>query len=169
MDTPLEKKETMPVEQTAPPVKAGILARIKSDKNFWMFMLIVVFGFFLAAAVFAFFINPRKKSPIRAKNTPPLAAPAVKTEKPASSVPATPIVSAAAPAAPVSSSFSGENEGVPSMLLTGILYSEEGSLALIDGKVVSEGGSINGATVTRIGSDEVELTYEGQAIVLRSR
>ncbi|MFB3919436.1 MAG: general secretion pathway protein GspB [Candidatus Velamenicoccus archaeovorus] len=58
---------------------------------------------------------------------------------------------------------------MPTLSLSGILYSDAESLALINGKVVPEGGTVDGAKVEKISSDEVELSFEGQKIVLRSR
>jgi hypothetical protein len=42
-------------------------------------------------------------------------------------------------------------------------------LALINGRVVPEGGMVDGAKIEKISSDEVELSFEGQKIILRSR
>jgi hypothetical protein len=46
-------------------------------------------------------------------------------------------------------------------IVTGIIYSEENPLAVIDGKVIHEGQSIGGAKVVKINQDSVELEYAG--------
>ncbi|MFA5038765.1 MAG: hypothetical protein WC732_03705 [Candidatus Omnitrophota bacterium] len=164
METPLEKNEQE--KPGAEPVAAAagktFLARMRTDRTVWMFVILAVFGFFLAAAIFAF-VAGRKKQPAAVK--PPASKPVAKSNAavPAPPKPAPVVSSASAPEVPV---YAGTP---PALVLSGILFSEEGSLALIDGKVVPEGGTVAGATVERIGSDEVELSYEGQTFILRSR
>lgn len=51
-------------------------------------------------------------------------------------------------------------------LLTGVFFSENEGYALINNRILKEGDKINGATVTRIGLDEVELEFEGSNIKL---
>ncbi len=55
--------------------------------------------------------------------------------------------------------------------LNGIVQGGSGkSLALINGQVVEEGGSVSGAQVTRVASDQVELeTENGQSRTLKFR
>ncbi len=58
---------------------------------------------------------------------------------------------------------------LPALTLGGILYSEgEGSVALINGKIVPEGGVVKGVTVIRVMSDKVELEFDGRRIFMRS-
>ncbi|HAJ56210.1 MAG TPA: hypothetical protein DCL35_00380 [Candidatus Omnitrophica bacterium] len=58
---------------------------------------------------------------------------------------------------------------VPVLTLSGILFGEQGSLALINGRVVREGGLIEGARLDKVSSDRVELSFEGKKIILRSK
>jgi len=46
--------------------------------------------------------------------------------------------------------------------VTGILYTIENSSALIDGQIVKEGDTINGATVVKIYRTEVEFRKNGR-------
>ena len=58
---------------------------------------------------------------------------------------------------------------MPALALGGILYSDkEGSVALIDGKVVPEGGMVKGVKVVRILPDKVELEFDDRRIFMRS-
>jgi hypothetical protein len=53
--------------------------------------------------------------------------------------------------------------------LTAILYSEEKSSAIINGKIVKEGDTINGAKVVKIHADGVELERDGVKWTQRAR
>lgn len=58
---------------------------------------------------------------------------------------------------------------MPALTLAGILYSEgEGNVALINGKIVPEGGVVKGVKVVRILPDKVELEFDGRRIFMRS-
>jgi len=58
---------------------------------------------------------------------------------------------------------------MPKLLLGGIIYSEnEGSAALINGRVVPEGGTVKGVKVVRVLQDKVELEFDGRRIFMRS-
>lgn len=59
---------------------------------------------------------------------------------------------------------------LPSLTLTGIMYSGEGSdnFVILNGKVLTEGTVISGAKVEKIGPDKVELSFDGRTIILRS-
>ncbi|MEK7849560.1 MAG: hypothetical protein AAB213_01875 [Candidatus Omnitrophota bacterium] len=118
----------------------------------------VVFGFGLAAAGFAFFsksvtkTNPPKQSPKTAvlpQAIVEVVTPAVinRTEK--------------TPAEP--------EKPLPILTLSGILFGESGSFALINGRVIPEGGKVDGAVVDKISPDRVELSFEGKKITLKSR
>jgi hypothetical protein len=154
-----EQKETEVLKQVRPHGNAGMFwARLMSHKSLWLFVIVAVFGFFLAAALFAFFSGSKKIPKTPAISAAPAvvvpAAPvAAVIETPASEVPVEP-----ANAIPL-----------PALSLSGILYSEHERLALINGKVIPEGGTVEGVKVEKIGTDEVELSFEGQKITLRSR
>ncbi|MDD5018863.1 MAG: general secretion pathway protein GspB [Candidatus Omnitrophica bacterium] len=145
-------------QQTPPKADARMfLARLKTDKSLWLVVIVAVFGFFLAAALFAFFSGGKKTPKVPAAPLPPpVAAPAVPA-------PVVEVLKTSVPAEPASAL------PIPSLSLSGILYSDNERLALINGKVVPEGGTVDGVRVEKIGSDEVELSFEGQKIILRSR
>lgn len=56
----------------------------------------------------------------------------------------------------------------PDLVLNGVFVSEQESYALINNRIVRKGEQIEGATVVRIGMDEVELDFEGSPIKLFS-
>jgi len=58
---------------------------------------------------------------------------------------------------------------LPALTLGGIIYSEtEKSVALINGKIVSEGEMVKGVKLVRVLPDKVELEFEGRRIFMRS-
>lgn len=59
---------------------------------------------------------------------------------------------------------------MPSINLSGIIFDEQkGGLALINGKIVKEGYTIDGIKLERVYSDKVEMSFEGKKFILRSR
>ncbi|MBI5872907.1 MAG: general secretion pathway protein GspB [Candidatus Omnitrophica bacterium] len=62
-----------------------------------------------------------------------------------------------------------EEKPIPLLTLSGILYGENGSLALINGRVVREGAMIEGARLEKVSADRAELSFEGQKIILRAK
>ena len=62
-----------------------------------------------------------------------------------------------------------EEKPIPSLALSGILFGAEGSIALINGRIVREGGDVEGARLIKISEDRVELVFQGQKIILRSK
>jgi len=118
----------------------------------------VVFGFGLAAAGFAFF------SKSFTKTNPP------KQPTKTAVLPQT-IVEVITPAAvDTAEKMPAEPEKpLPTLTLSGILFGESGSFALINGRVIPEGGKVDGAVVDKISTDRVELSFEGKKITLKSR
>ncbi len=58
---------------------------------------------------------------------------------------------------------------LPALNLSGILFSPKGSsCALINGKIVPEGSSIQGVVVEKVLRDKVELSFEGRKFTMRS-
>ncbi len=156
-----QKETPLPLKQEILAVPKGLLPHLKTDRTLWFIVVFGVCGFFLAAALFAFF-SGSKKTP-KFPNPQPVAA---VVPAPAA---ATPVVVVEAPKPQASPEGSTTPSAVPTLSLSGILYSDAESLALINGRVVPEGGTVDGAKVEKISSDEVELSFEGQKIVLRSR
>lgn len=57
----------------------------------------------------------------------------------------------------------------PSLTLSGIIFDETGSLALINGKVVKEGSLVDGVKLEKVYADKVELSFEGKKFFLKAR
>ena len=118
---------------------------------------IVVVGFTLAGLLFSFFAKGIAKKSEPKKN------PAAEAAKPKTVIEAK---SEEAVQAPIMTEPPKE---LPSLNLGGILFSPTGgSYALINGKVVLEGGQIQGVTVTKVMKDKVELMFEGRKFTMRS-
>lgn len=115
----------------------------------------VFLGFVAAAVLFAYF----------SKSAQPKVAPA--------QVPAAPVTIMEVVPAPVTETapenIPAEDRPVPVLTLSGILFGPEGSLALINGRIVREGGMVDGAKLEKISSDRVELSFDGQKVILRSK
>lgn len=121
-----------------------------------LFFVLSGVGFVLSAVVFALLSQAPPKKPFPAASVAPAAE--TKAAAPASVVPA-----------PRKAVVPKEKKQPPSLSLSGILYSPQGSMALINGRVIPEGGLIEGARVEKISSDVVQLNFEGDKIILRSR
>lgn len=59
-----------------------------------------------------------------------------------------------------------EEEAPPELVLSGIFFSGNEGYALINERIMREGDEINGAVVTKILIDGVELEFKGKAIKL---
>ncbi len=116
----------------------------------------VFLGFVVAAVLFAYFSKPT------AQPKAPLAA------APTVSATAMEVVPAPVPATAVDS-VPAEERPLPVLTLSGILFGPEGSLALINGRIVREGGMVEGAKLVKVSSDRVELSFDDQKIILRSK
>ncbi len=126
----------------------------------------VVIGFVAAAVVYAYL----SKASVSSKGQQRKPA-AVKGSEPAGSrlipmevIPMPP----ASPAVKVEEVVI-EEKPIPSLALGGILFGAEGSIALINGRIVREGGDVEGARLVKISEDRVELEFQGQKIILRSK
>ncbi|MBP7216991.1 MAG: hypothetical protein KBA46_06895 [Candidatus Omnitrophica bacterium] len=58
---------------------------------------------------------------------------------------------------------------LPTLTAQGIFRSDTDYYAIINNKIVREGDTINGATVTRIGQNDIELDVNGQTLRLSTR
>ena len=145
----------------------------KTDHPLLFFFGLAILGFCLTAALFAFFskpntnLTPRKNIskivPNESKPMPQEVAPISAKETPASK-------SGVVPEKPPIVSAPEQDASPVSLILSGIVFGPNGgSLALINGKVVSEGALVEGAKVEKISSDTVELSLREKKIVLRSR
>ncbi|MFH0877313.1 MAG: general secretion pathway protein GspB [Candidatus Omnitrophota bacterium] len=127
----------------------------------------VIFGFSLSAFVFSLVArsssSSSKKAQPSVQKVPDVVAVAEPDQVLANVLESQePVLSEPEPAMPAE---------VPAFSLEGIIYSEQGqgSVALINGKVVPEGGLVKGARVEKITPETVELSFEGTPITLRSR
>lgn len=100
----------------------------------------------------------KQKSPRPAQGEHPAPAPA-------------PIVEVMQPAIPQDPAAAEpkKERPLPALALSGILFSEQGSVALINGRLIKEGSVIDGATLKKVYTDKVELVFEDKRITLRAR
>ena len=87
-----------------------------------------------------------------------------KQEKPASTLPAP--EKAAAPA-PIASLIRGISASQPSLILNGIMYLTDNPKAIINNCIVSEGETVDGATVVKINKNNVVLNFNDTEITLK--
>jgi hypothetical protein len=111
-----QKEAPLTQKQEIPAVSKGLLPHFKTDRTLWFVVIFGVCGFFLAAALFAFF-SGSKKAP---KFPKPQAAAAV-VPVPAAAAPA---VVVEAPTPQASPEGSTTPSAVPTLSLSGILYSD---------------------------------------------
>ena len=156
-------------------VEPGTTAAVpkKTDHPLLFFFGLAILGFCLTAALFAFFskpntnLAPRKNiSKIVSNESKPMPQEAVPISAKETPISKSEIASGKPPVV-----SAPEQEASPvSLILSGIVFGQNGgSLALINGKVVSEGALVEGAKVEKIFSDTVELSLGEKKIVLRSR
>ena len=142
-------------------------------KTFFIYIILIGLGIILTKYAFDFF------APGRAKTT---GAQSQKTAVKASSPPlfklipkkqqtAPPVVSAPAqkenqPLLSIKKKF---NQAVTPFILSGIFSSGEKSYCIINDKILEQGDSIDGARITRISIDEVELQLNDKSIKLNLR
>ena len=127
----------------------------KTTRPPFFLLVLVVLGFGLAAAAFALFSKPVTK-----KVSPDLSKPTLDVSV---------AVPAPTPPKEPEQNLSPYEKPLPSLTLSGILFGENGSFALINGKIIREGATINGAKLEKVSSDKAELSYEGRKIILRAR
>ncbi|GEM_PF-4575337 len=118
----------------------------------------IALGFGLAAAGFAFFSNSFTKTNSAKQSPKAVVVPETIVEV------VTPVVNDVTEKAPPE-----PEKPIPALSLSGILFGETGSFALINGRVIPEGGNVEGAVVEKIYAERVELSFEGKKITLRSR
>ncbi|TAN60947.1 hypothetical protein EPN16_04170 [bacterium] len=66
-------------------------------------------------------------------------------------------------------SAAGSSRAMPHLLLDGIVLSEDGNIAMINGQICKAGDEIEGAKIVRITSSQVTLGFRNQEIVLNNR
>lgn len=58
---------------------------------------------------------------------------------------------------------------LPQLLLNGIVLSEDGSIAMINGQICKPGDEVEGAKIVDITASQVTLSLKNQEIVLKNR
>ncbi len=142
--------------------KAGAPATKKPGLPLPLIVGIVLFGFAAAGLLFSFLTK------VRAGRRVETARPVFPVSKPK---PQTVIEEAPAEEEEMASlaAVTQAKREMPRLTLGGILYSEgEGSVALINGKIVPEGGVVKGVKVVRVLPDKVEMEFDGRRIFMRS-
>lgn len=129
-------------------------------KTFSLFISVAIFGILAAGILFRFF-------------TPSLPAKAAKAPQPAKinipvKLPSAQQATAEEKKAAVEPEKAA-SEMPSSLVLNGVFFSENEGYALINNQIVKQGDSIEGATLTKIGLDEVELEINGQPFKLKTR
>ena len=71
-----------------------------------------------------------------------------------------------APLMPISRPTAGLMGALPNFSLNGLVYSNEGSYCLINGKIVKVGQMVGGATLIKVTPSEAVLDFKGEKIVL---
>jgi len=135
-----------------------------------LYILMVCCGLILGNFIFGYITRPKLSAakgpqpivkPLPIEKLPAKATPInmpAKTETPVKEPPHAPAVS------------ESENKTEPNFVLNGIFFSENKGFALINNNIVKIGDTVEGALVTRITADEVELNSAGATIKLnRSR
>lgn len=161
-----QQQNSRPTQNSQAPKDDSVTfsATKKNDSTWKSIVVFAVLGFFLSAMIFALVSKAlSKKNLVQKQKAIPVASVAetggtnltakVAAEVPAVAVKEEPEVS----------------KTLPTLKLTGILVSDNGNIALINGRVVPEGSTVDGAVVKKVTNDTVELSFEGQKIVLRSR
>lgn len=141
--------------------KSGIL-KVKADKEerysksklkiYFFYFLVICFGVFIGNIFFSFLSQP--KGSLTQQLEPPAeeTLPEPTEEPPLESAPPT--------------SADKEKKLKESLVLSGVFFSQNEGYALINNQIVKEGNLIEGATVKRIGLNEVELEFEGLTVKL---
>ncbi len=165
------KPDPKPDTTTAPELKPGVkqepqgaAAPAKKKPGLPPLLIVGVLLFGFAAAGLLFSLLAKVMADRRAKAAQP--------------VPAAPVLEMVIEEVPVAQEedeiaslavVTKARRELPALTLEGIIYSEkEGSVALINGNIVPEGGTVKGVKVLRILSDKVELEFDGRRIFMRS-
>lgn len=160
-----ENSQKQALPQEPPHASQKLLETKKVHHSPLFFLFLIVLGFGIAAAAFAFFSKSAATKKMSAKSQQKAALP-VSNQTSGVSVE---VIPQALPQAPIEATQEAPEKALPVLTLNGILFGPQGSLALINGKVVPEGGQIDGAKIEKISADRVELTFEGKKIILKTK
>lgn len=144
-----------------PPVKTA-----SSPKPFLIYILILLAGILLSKFIFGLLTQKSEKQILTPEKiqggilAPDTQNHQVKTAQPV-----------ATPDLPADQSKPLENNPTPALnfVLNGIFYSDNDGYALINNQIVRENDSVDGAIVTRITENTVELDRDGKFISLSTR
>lgn len=131
-------------------------------RNYLIYGLVAIIGFFLANLAFGFFFKQAGAISAERQRTQKKKLPPALVRKAPTSAP-TPMViipgnpqKEAEPAKPAP----------PSLVLSGVFFGDNEASALINNQILREGDTIEGATITRIEMDAVELKFQDMTIKL---
>lgn len=142
----LQKQSVKNVPSPAKPAKVN---------PFLLYALILSAGFLVGSFIFNLISHKQQKNQMPPKENPPVTAEAV--VKP----PLSTVLPDQAP--------KEEKPIEPTFILNGIFYSDNDGYALINNQIVRENDYVDGAKVSLITTNTVELNNAGQKIILTSR
>lgn len=129
-------------------------------KIYLIYLLIIAFGAFSANFIYRLFTPSLKTAPAAKSIKAP------ETKEPAKEhLPELPQKPIALPEA-ASIEPPPDSEPLPSLILSGIFFSEDGAYALINNQIVEEGDEVGGLSVIKIGVTEVELQNKEKTLKL---
>jgi type II secretory pathway component PulC len=137
----------------------------KSNRKIYLFFLLLVSLAALAGNIFLTSLSRVKEVSSSLPQAPVLA----QNPKPAETLlpsPAVVLPVEAPQAVSAASAAEAKKEPEPSFVLNGVFFSEDEGYALINNQIAKVGDVIEGAQVTRISIDEVELENAGKTITL---
>jgi hypothetical protein len=130
-------------------------------KIYFLYAFIISLGLFLANQVFNYVTRSQTIAPGLKKTD--IKKPAGQNNLPKETL------EKSTPAAPIDNAENvNETENI-SFVLNGVFFSENNGYALINNQIIKQGDKISGATVKRIGTDNVELDLGGKIIKLSTR
>ena len=161
LKTPPQKIEEKRGEQ--PPVQMPItppkVSPQKKKKKFYLLKIIIFLGIVLTSAFFIKLFSDRSGNPISPRNPMDPVSPISSDTVGSRSERVTPFGQIVETTIPLTGGAKFE--------LTGIMFSEDNPVAIINNEIVSEGDTIEGAVVDSIQESRVELSYSGQDLILK--
>lgn len=123
-------------------------------KNYLLYAFVVCLGIAIASFLFQVMERPFAKKTEVVPVTVPV------------TVPAQPLPRGNELAQPKESQVVTKEGSVPALVLNGVFFSQGQAYALVNNTIVKEGDEVEGARVRRISEEEVELDFNGKAIIL---
>ncbi len=129
-------------------------AKLPGPKPFLLYTLILLLGIFLSSFIFSLLGHKIKTA--RAPN------------KTAASL-KQPLVLASLPEAPALAKKEEKDSPETTFVLNGIFFSDNDGYALVNNQIVRENDSVDGAKVTKITANTVELNNQEKPVILSTR